>query len=576
MILLLTYPYTRIEPAIGSKYYVRMTISQRRWILGGLLLAGMLIPVWIGRYAPLYDYPAHLLEAQVATHATDPHSSYADGYDINSGWYLRSNALSTLVMVGLGRVMPVTVAGHFALSLYLALLVGGLGLLLRQTGAQWPLLLLAPTVAYNIAFTSGWINYGYSVALGLYALVIYRRWQAQGRSRDLVWLALVLLLIYVAHMMAWALMLVALAAMSAVQVVRLRRHGALLLAMNSALPLLLVTRPALGAIAALIGPGIWCGAALLRRLRLTKRVTLVGAAAAAAVALGLSKILESLVRQWSPALDYSQFDKITWPVRLFTLPHQFLPPDPLLIAYNLALVMLVVALTGLLIWSALSQPGPDKSGDLAACGLLGLLYVVIPTRTTDIWVTEPRVLLTITGIALGMVRLPRAGSLAWRGVTVCAVSLCLLSLGGTVRYAQAFDRQARAWRDQMSALAPARSVLVMREQTSPYISRPTVLGIFNRFYTGEYFAATYALENGGFVSRVFNNGPVRPGATTPIPAYDWPGFDDAQYIAQQCPALRSAYDAVLFWGAPDAAIEAQLDSCFAAGPRWRDMAVWRR
>jgi hypothetical protein len=252
-----------------------------------------------------------------------------------------------------------------------------------------------------------------------------------------------------------------------------------------------------------------------------------------------------------------------------------LPPDPPLIAYNLALTTLAVALAGLLIWSALSQPGPERNGELAACVLLGLLYVVIPTRTSDIWITEPRILLTMACIALGMARLPRAGSLARQGVTVCAVSLCLLSLVGTARYAQAFDRQARAWSDQMSALAPARSVLVMREQPSPYISEPTVLGVFNRFYTGEYFAATYALENGGFVSRGFYNGPLSRRATIPVPAYDWPGFDDDRYVAGQCPALRAAYDAVLFWGAPDAAIEAQLDHCFAAGPRLHDMAVWR-
>lgn len=535
----------------------------------------MLIPVWIGRYAPLYDYPAHLLEAQVTAHIADLQLGYADGYDINAGWYLRSNALGTLIMTGLTRVMPVTVAGHVVLSLYLALFVGGMGLLLRPAAARWLLLLLAPTVAYNIAFTSGWINYSYGVALGLYGLVIYRRWKEQGRDRDLVWLALVLLLIYAAHVMTWALMLVALAAMSAVQVVQMRRRGALWLAMNSALPLLLVTRPELGALAALIGPAVWCGAALLVRLRLSQRVALVGAAVAAIAGLGLTKILEPLARRLSPALDYSQFDKLTWPVRLFTLPHQFLPPDPPLIAYNLALVTLAAALAGLLIWSTLGQPGPDRTGELAACVLLGLLYVVIPTRTADIWITEPRILLWMTCIALGVARLPRAGSLARRGVTVCAVSLCLLSLVGTVRYAQAFDRQARTWREQMSALAPARSLLVMREQASPYTSQPTVLGVFNRFYTGEYFAATYALENGGFVSRGFYNGPLSRRATIPVPTYDWPGFDDDLYVARQCPALRAAYDAVLFWGAPDAAIEAQLDQCFTAGPRWRDMAVWR-
>jgi hypothetical protein len=117
---------------------------------------------------------------------------------------------------------------------------------------------------------------------------------------------------------------------------------------------------------------------------------------------------------------------------------------------------------------------------------------------------------------------------------------------------------------------------MLREKTSPYISQRTVLGIFNRFYTGEFFSVTYTLEHGGFASRLFNNGPVRPRTGMPIPAYDWPGFDDTGYVAQQCSALQHAYDAVLFWGQPDAAMAAQLDLCFAPGPRGPDIAIWRR
>ena len=551
-----------------------MSITQRWWLLAGLLLAAMLVPIWIGPYAPLYDYANHLLEAQVAAHYTDSRFSYADSYEINPGWYLRSNALSTLLMIGLGRVMPMTLAGHLVLSLYLVLFVGGLALLLRQAGALWPLLLLAPPLAYNFAFTSGWINFCYGAALGLYALAVYLRWQEQERHRDLLGLALLLLLIYTAHLMAWMLLMVVFSTMMAVETYQTRRHGALMLAMNSALPLLLVTRPILTA-TAFIGPIIWCGAALLRWLRLSASAMIFGTMATVGLALALTKLLEPFGHMLSPELDYSQFDKIVFPLLLLTLPHQFFPPDPVLITYNLVLLLLILVLAGLLAWSTLGQPDPNRRRWLAAAGLLGLFYVIVPSRTPDIWITEPRVLLFATFIALASVRMPVVGNHLRRAVTTCAVSLCLLSLGGTVHYAQVYDLQARAWSTQMASLAPARNVLMLREKMSIYISRPTVLGIFNRFYTGEFYSATYALEHGGFASKLFNNGPVRPRKTIPIPAYDWPGFDDTHYVAERCPALRNAYDAVLFWGKPDAIVAAQLDDCFTPGPRWHDMAIWR-
>ena len=86
-------------------------LTQRLWLLAILLLIAMLLPIWIGRYFPSYDYPNHLLEAQIVVHYDDPQLSYADNYDINSGWYLRSNALSTLLLIALGQMIVILTAG---------------------------------------------------------------------------------------------------------------------------------------------------------------------------------------------------------------------------------------------------------------------------------------------------------------------------------------------------------------------------------------------------------------------------------------------------------------------------------
>ena len=83
-----------------------MSIKRHQGWLVILLLVGMLLPVWMGPYVPLYDYSNHLLEAQIVAHYTDPQFGYANYYEINPGWYLHSNALSTMLLIRLGRLMP--------------------------------------------------------------------------------------------------------------------------------------------------------------------------------------------------------------------------------------------------------------------------------------------------------------------------------------------------------------------------------------------------------------------------------------------------------------------------------------
>lgn len=549
-------------------------MSRRHWLLLGLLFLAMLPSVWIGPYAPLYDYPNHLLEAQVVVQYHNPALAYAGSYQINEGWFWQSNALTTLFLIWLGYLLPITVAGQLVLSFYLLLFIVGLGLLLHQHGQVWPLLLLAPALAYNFAFTSGWLNFSYGLALGSFVLVIFLHWRETSR-RWLLWLiAGLLLLVYTAHLVAWTLLLVILAGLVSTEPFKPARHGWLFLAMNSATPILLFTRPGLGLAALFIAPLIWEGKWLWDRLHLDRRLAIRGTIGIVLLFIGLNRLLEVHYKLLMPDLDYTDFDKLTFPFRLFSLPHQFLPPNPLLIGYNLLLLILLTLLGALLIWNTLKYQRAAPSGWLLTLGLLALLYFFVPSRTPNIWITEPRILLFALLVILVGVRLPPPQHPLYRVTTGLSILICILSLVGPTSYATYFNQQAITWRQQMGHLAPAQRVLLLRDKTSLYIGQPTLVGSFNRFYTGEYFSTVYNLENGGFASRTFNNGPVRPADDIPIPAYDWPGFSDRNYVRQHCSALRRAYDAVLFWGQPHPEMVSQLDECFVAGPRWPETSIW--
>lgn len=544
------------------------------WLLAGVLLAAMLVPIWLGPYPPLYDYPNHLLEAQIVAHYHDPQLGYDAAYEIRPGWYLRSNALSTLLLIALGSILPITLAGQIVLSLYLALFVGGLTWLLRRSGAAWPLLLLAPVLAYNSGFTTGWLNFSYGTALTLLALPVYLNWQTRFRHRDLLLLALLMLLIYIAHIVAWALLLIVIAALSADQHWGRGRFGALLAALLSALPLVLLTRPLLALAATLLVPAIWLGLALLRRLRLAPLVVALGGAA---ITLLTAALIEWSEPWWGPNLPGvvpTWEQKMVVPLRIFTLPHQFLPVSPALIGYNLV-VLLLLLLLGALLLGAVLAPGPFRQQRLRTLGVLGVVYVLIPSRTNDIISTEPRVLLFAVVVALLGLRPPNQTRWRRTSVLACALTICVLSLGATTLYAAAYARQSQVWIAALDQLAPARRVLMLRATAADAPPPGSVVRAFNAFYNGQQFSTVYTLRHGGFISRIFDNGPVRPRSEFPIPLYYWLPFDNASYVAQHCVELRTIYDAVLVWGQPQPPLQEQLDACFRAGERLGNLAFWR-
>jgi hypothetical protein len=549
-----------------------VVLQRHSWIIAGLAFVVILIPVWIGPYPPLYDYLSHLLEAHVAAHYHDPQFGYAARYELRDGWYLRSNALSTLLLIWLARILPIAIAGQLVLSLYLALVVSGLGLLLRRSGTAWPLLLLAPLYAYNYTFILGWLNFSFGMGLGLHAIAWYMRWEEHQSRVALLVLALLFLFIYMAHLAAWALVVLTVAAVAGTSF-QWRRHGLLLLTLNTAFPLLLLTRPMLAVGGALIAPAVWCLFAMLRRLRLQRRTLVAVVVITAVASAGLIQVLEPARKAAFPEVVYWQRYKLLVPFNIFALPDQFMTPDRLITAYNLVVALLTCLLGGLLVLGLLQRRGLERERWLAALALLSLVYVAIPNRTADIAVLEPRVLLLIVYILVFGTQLPVRG---WqqRAVTVLAVSVCLLSVGGTVRYAYLYNQRAVMLESQLRYITLGRDILVLRGDPATQTRDRDLLTLFKTDRTGEHFSVIHQLEYGGFTSVLFDNGPVRPDRRFPIPLYYWSEFSNGQFVKDRCAEIAEMYDTVLVWGTPPADLTAQLNACIGRGVRLTDMAIW--
>lgn len=525
---------------------------RERWrnasgLLPWLLLVPMLYPLWATPFPAFGDYWNHLLQANVVLHYDDAAFAYGASYELVPSWYLNTTALSTVVLVGLGRILPIGVAGQVLLSLYMVLFLGASKLLLDRTGNRWPLLLLAPLLAYNFTFTSGFINFCYGIALGMYALHFYLLWRERGGKRELVTMSVLLLLTAHAHVLAWLLWLVVIGAMAAVEQWSVRRLALLLCAMNSALPLLLLTRPSLGIVALLIGPALWIAGMVLRRMRISPLLIAFAGMGIALVAFQLRvsarlpAFLQDIVL---PFATYNRLEKQLTALKLLTLPHQFAPPNLLLTYLNVAILTLTVLLGVLLAWNLRRNKARLPSSWVCAIGALLLGYFLLPTNTYDIVFIEPRVLLVTVLIMVVAVPPLGEGTRFKRAITFCVVALACVQSVALVHATQINGQRTALLRAQMATMAPAQNILVFYENDQRARNYANGLRLFSTVYAGQHLANLYGIEHGGLVSVTFNNGPIRFRPEIPLPE-DWSGFDDAAFVAAQCKELHVYYGAVV-------------------------------
>jgi hypothetical protein len=536
---------------------------------GAVLLLLLWLPLLVSPYPPFYDYPAHLLEARVASAFFDPAFDFASGYVLRSQWWLDTNALTTLAMIGLGRFVELDLAGRLVLGLVLAIFLFGFRALLQRSGNIWPFLLLTPLLAYNFTFTSGWINFMAGLGLGLCALAVFRDWLDERRYRQLGWLAVLLLLIYSAHMLVLALLIGVIWVEYAAGDMGPRRDRiALFAAMASVLSLMLFVRPALVVLIG-VGPLVVLGVVGLRRLALRPPQLAVLSFVSAGGLLGACLLVETQLQRFKPELDFSPFARLSFLARTFTFPHQITPATFWLSLANALIVILLALFVVTLLLSVYASNAPLAWRRLAPVGALIVLYGVIPSTLADIAVVEPRIVLFAALLCLSAAPVPRSGHFR-QALFGLALVIGLLASSASLGHATVYARQASLWQEQLDTLEAPELVLVLRSQAP---TQRTPWHFIESYYDGSYFSAMLPFERGGSSSRVFGNGPfyLRPDLEVILYRWNQRPLPDAG----ACAAAQEAYDAVLRWGRLEPQIIAELDRCYGPGQRLDDVTIWR-
>ncbi len=175
--------------------------------LFALATVAALLPVWIGRYLPLLDWPNHLAEVFIWRHLHDPQWNFATYYKLRlvpePYWvaYLFIHAFAT--------VFSVETAQKLFLSLVLVAQPIAFGCWARRMGRDPRLALFTLPLAWNVNLAEGFLSFCAGLPLLFFALAALDRFTERPTAK---WGALAALLgisLYFTHVLPWALFMAA-------------------------------------------------------------------------------------------------------------------------------------------------------------------------------------------------------------------------------------------------------------------------------------------------------------------------------------------------------------------------------
>lgn len=199
--------------APASTVSLRNAIVGRGWAHACLALCCAIgcIPLLVADTPPLFDYPNHLARVHVIGRWAESNAFQAH-FDVAS--FLIPNVLSDVVLLALLPLGDVRLAGRLLLLLTVALTLGGIYLLNRAAVGRfsvWPL--FAAVFMYHEMFFWGFLNYNLGLALLPWALAAWMLLGRRSRPAQVGVGTGFAVLIFLAHLVAFGLYAVAIAAM---------------------------------------------------------------------------------------------------------------------------------------------------------------------------------------------------------------------------------------------------------------------------------------------------------------------------------------------------------------------------
>ncbi len=175
------------------------------WLLVFVIVVLLyILPIWIFKYFPSQDGPAHIYNSFILRHYSDPDYRFSEFYDVNKR--IIPNWASHASMMLLMYVFPPLIAEKILLTAYILLMAVGVLYLLNAIGKdKTPLAFIGLPFIYNYLFLMGFYNFALSVALFLIAIGYWWKHFQTFNIKNIVILAILLVILYFSHAVSLAL-----------------------------------------------------------------------------------------------------------------------------------------------------------------------------------------------------------------------------------------------------------------------------------------------------------------------------------------------------------------------------------
>ena len=189
-------------------------------LLGVWLVAAL--PIAAADLLPLVDDPSHLARVHLLAHWNQ-----LTGYEkfYRPAWGLLPNLGLELITVPLAWILPTAVAMRVFCVLVVGLFVWGGALLIRAVSGRWTVWSFAPALlVYNLLLAFGFLSYVLGCGVGLFALAHHIHGRAQSVGKRVLREFAFMLALFISHLVAFAVYVIAAAAYDALSTMVERRR----------------------------------------------------------------------------------------------------------------------------------------------------------------------------------------------------------------------------------------------------------------------------------------------------------------------------------------------------------------
>jgi hypothetical protein len=192
----------RAEPGWSSRKRVGKWLSRGENRVFVALLVVHLVPLWIFRYFPSQDGPSHLANANIIReYGTREYGILREYYLLNP--ILTPNWFWHLILSGFESILPTHVAEATFLSAYVILVPVSLRYAISSVANRSEFLaIVAFPFIYNYLFHMGFYSFAYSLPLFLFVSGYLIRHMSNCRTRHLVVLSMLMVLLYLSHIVS--------------------------------------------------------------------------------------------------------------------------------------------------------------------------------------------------------------------------------------------------------------------------------------------------------------------------------------------------------------------------------------